>query len=375
MKTIAFNMVGISDSNLVGSTKYIQRLLLEMLNRNLDFKYVFYFQEHIDVTLFGIDEGREDITVIRVPSMLSRWKRMLFFQTSFYKYLKPVDVFYSPDTYLPLFARGKKIITLHDLLPFSFKKKHSLARRLFIVSFTRVMAKIAEHILTVSEYSRNDIIKFLNVRKEKVSIIYNFIIPNEKVVRGHSMTNGTIGLKDRLIEIKSPYICTVSSLQPGKNLQGLIKGFSKFHEVYPTYHLYICGGKGWGYEMLYELVKVLNAEDFIHFTGYLKDEELDKLYTGCDAVAYVSFFEGFGIPPLEGFIHGKPCVASNVSSLPEVVGKAGVLINPYAPDSIAAGLCEIIENKSNYLQFIREQIKKFDPEIETDKFISLLQKI
>ncbi len=259
------------------------------------------------------------------------------------------------------------------MLPVSFTKKHGVVRRKFIIAFTKLISKLVSHIVTVSEYSKNDILKYLNKRDSDVSIIYNFIGEKETVIEGKTIgQDGNILTKEGPLHLNQPYICTVSSLQPGKNLGSLIKAFHTFHKRYPNYHLYLCGGKGWGYQVLFDLVRELNASDYIHFTGYIKDEELDKIYSGCEGVAYVSYFEGFGIPPLEGFYHGKTCVASIVTSLPEVVGNASVLDDRYDIQSISSGLMEMIIRKEEYDDEIEKQKKKFNPQKETNKFINLL---
>lgn len=373
MKTIGFDLTCVSSSKIVGSDKYIQRLIKQMMTRELGFKCVFYIQKQVDPKVFGINEKNKDVLVIKVPTLTNPIKRILFQQTLFYFYLKKMDLMYSNGTYLPLFANCKKIITLHDLLPFAFKKKHSLLRRLFIVEFTKIISKRVCHVITVSENSKKDILKYLKKKEEDISIVYNFINPDEEVIRGKECVNNIISTTEGDMPLNKPYICTVSSLQPGKNLANLIKAFIKFHNAYPKYTLYICGGKGWGYQELFDIVKDNKAQDYIKFTGYVSDAVLDTIYSDCEAVAYVSYFEGFGIPPLEGFHHGKPCVASNTTSLPEVVGKAGVLVDPYDVDSISNGLNQVISNKI-CIKEINNQRDKFNFAIETNKFIRIMNK-
>lgn len=372
MKTIAFDLSFISSEDLVGSAKFIQRLLKEMLKRNLDINYIFYIQKHIPPELFGIDVNRKDIEIILLPKLISRFRRIIFQQTAFYFYQKKCDVLYGYCTYLPLFGKGNKIITLHDMLPFSFTKKHGWFRRKFIIGFTKLISLFVSHIITVSDYSKNDIMHFLNKKKEDISIIYNFIGNDEVVVQGKETQEGKIKTKEGSVLLKKPYICSVSSLQPGKNLNSLIEAFVLFHKKNESYHLYLCGGKGWGYRELFNLVEKLEANEYIHFTGYISDEELDKVYSESEGIAYVSYFEGFGIPPLEGFYHGKPCVASNTTSIPEVVGKAGVLVDPYDIQSITNGLEEMVSRKNEFSTEITKQLSKFNADIETSKFISIL---
>ena len=193
MRTIGFDLTFISSSNLVGSSKFIQRLLKEIMRGEYGCKYIFYLQKGIDAALFNIDESRADVEIVRVPRLVGRVKRILFQQTLFYGYLRKSDVIYNFCTYLPLFCRAKKIITLHDMLPFAFTKKHSLMRRLFIVDFTKLIARRAAHIVTVSQNSKNDIIKYLGKEESDITVISNFIGRDEAVIKGEKAQDGTIG--------------------------------------------------------------------------------------------------------------------------------------------------------------------------------------
>lgn len=376
MKRIAFDLTPISTDNIVGSAKFVQRIIHRLMAMETGFSYIFYLQKHINPALLGIEGGRKDVEIIFVPSLRSRFKRILFQQTLFYFYIKKSDIIYSYCTYIPLLARAKRIITLHDLLPFSFNKKHSWFRRNFIKAFTKLASARANHIVTVSEYSKKDIMHFLNKEENKITVVYNFIGAEEDVIKGRKLgEDRKIATKEGPMTVCKPYICTVSSLQPGKNLASLIKAFYMFHKHNPKYHLYICGGKGWGYKELYTLTSELNLMHYVHFTGYIKDEELDKVYSECDAVAYVSYFEGFGIPPLEGFYHNKPCIASNTTSLPEVVGDGGILVDPYDVESIATGLFKVLNSEKDFSHSIKKQIEKFSSEKEIIKIIDLFNQI
>ena len=116
-------------------------------------------------------------------------------------------------------------------------------------------------------------------------------------------------------------------------------------------------------------------EKYVFFSGYLDDVSLSTLYSYSKGIIYVSFYEGFGIPPLEGFYHGKSCVASNVSSIPEVVGEAGYLVDPYDIKSIAGGMDLLVDDIEGRVRFIPEQLKKFIPENQIKKIIGLFNSL
>ena len=115
----------------------------------------------------------------------------------------------------------------------------------------------------------------------------------------------------------------------------------------------------------------MHIEDKVFFLGYLDDKKLSTLYSACIGVAYVSFYEGFGIPPLEGFYHNKVCIASSTSSIPEVVGKAGILVNPHEISSIYLGLKLFLKEKEKLTKYIPEQLRKFNPQKQIQVFNDL----
>lgn len=374
MKSIGVNLISFRDSNLIGPGKFAQRLLLQLQKSDnaCNYKFIVYMQEGVSQEAFSIPNN-DKWEIVRVPKLKNGIVRMIFEQTLFYKYLKNPDILFSPNGTMPLFVRMKSVITIHDMLPFILKKKHSFLHRTYLKFTTSIYAKFASHIITVSNNSKNDIIKILNVNDSKISVVYNFLIKNEKtIIESYAKANTIYNKQGSPIKLKEPFLCTVSSLHPGKNIEGLIRGFALFSNKNPDMNLYIVGKKMWNYESIYSLVKKLNMSNRVFFTDYLTDEELAKVYTMSYGIIYVSYFEGFGIPPLEGFYHNKPCVVSNTSSLPEVVGNAGVYVNPYDSNSISEGISELKNKYDYYVSNIPEQINKFDAEEQIKKFMNII---
>ena len=313
-KIVAFNLIAFHDTKAIGTLVFTQRLLKE-LDKNIsnkNYKFVFYIQKHIDIRNIFIMKNCE-MEVIKVPSLRTAIKRIVFEQTLFYFYQKRTDVFFTPTLSLPLFAFGKKILTLHDMVPFLVEGKYSKLRNIYIKLTTKLFSMKSDVIITVSDNSKNDICKILSIPTNKVVVIYNFIPADEVVLKQSDFNVKQIA--------KFPYLLTVSTLQPAKNLDRLIEAFSCLLELYPEYKLYIVGNKGWGYEHLYKISERLGVQDSVIFTGYLNDEELAYMYEHCDGVVYVSLYEGFGIPPLEALACGTTVICSNSTSIPEVCGE------------------------------------------------------
>lgn len=367
---VAINLIAFNDVKAVGTLVYTRRLLSELLkieNVDKDVQFVVYAQRHIDLTAFALPVNRS-ITIVRVPTMRSAIKRILFEQTFFYLYLRYCDVFFTPTLSMPLFARGKKLFVLHDMVPFVIPGKYSYIRLKYIKAITKLYANVCDRLITVSNNSKQDIIKFLKIKPDKISIVYNSIPFNEPLV------NVDVDLSFlNQSHINRPFFLTVSTLQPAKNIDGLIKAFAVFSKLHPQYFLYIVGNKGWGYKPLFDLTKELDMECRVKFLGYVNDENLAALYQGCEGVLYVSLYEGFGLPPLEGFYHGKACVASNTSSIPEVVGEAGLLVDPYDQQSIVEGMECFITVKSELEQKIPQRVDQFNPQTIAKQFLNILR--
>lgn len=369
-RVVAINLISFSNTKSVGTFVFTKRILTELLkNNSLNFLFIIYLQKGISPNDFGIPNS-VNVQIVEVPSFKSSILRILFEQTFFYLYLKKCDVFFTPSLSLPLFVRGKKVLTIHDMIPFWDKKKYSCFIRYYVICMTYLAAKVSDKIVTVSKCSKCDIIRLLKIRPSKISVIYNFILDDEPVVR--SQNNAFVDLENgKRLNLNVPFFLTVSTLQPAKNIDGLINAFSLFVQENSSYYLYIVGNKGWNYSNLFDLVASKRLNDRVIFTGYLNDEKLSSLYSKCVGVVYVSYYEGFGIPPLEGFFHGKVCVASNLSSMPEVVGNAGVLVDPYDICSIKEGMNLLISMKKQLERYIPIQLRKFAPQKQIQKLLSL----
>lgn len=371
-KVIAINLISFSDTKSVGTFVFTKRLLHEIFKREVhNVSFVIYIQKEVSIVDFCIPDI-ETVNIVRVPHFKKSFWRIIFEQTLFYFYQYRCDVFYTPSLSLPLFACGAKILTIHDMIPFWDKKKYSWLIRKYVVFMTYCTAMRAKKIVTVSESSKSDVIRYLKIDDSKIHVIYNFVSNNEIVVQKQDYCQSILHYsQDKYLNLNVPFFLTVSTLQPAKNIDGLIDAFYLFHLENPSFYLYIVGNKGWNYQNLFTKVKNNNLEDCVIFTGYLDDNKLSILYSKCIGVVYVSFYEGFGIPPLEGFYHNKCCIASNTSSIPEVVGKAGILVDPYDTKAICKGMKIFVEKRKDMMMYIPEQLRKFSPENQIRKLLDL----
>lgn len=253
-----------------------------------------------------------------------------------------VDVFHCQ--YMgPPYTRKPYVVMIHDIIheyrpEFYPKYLCYMMRMLYPMS-----AKRASRILTVSESSKRDIVKYFKVPEEKVVVTYNAAPEDFRPVTDQDKIRQTL----LRYGVTSEYILYVGRLEPRKNISRLI---SAFHELKKktkiNQKLVIVGMKYFQSETIFETVNELNLEDEVIFTGRVEDADLPDFYSGAKLFVYPTIAEGFGIPPLEAMACGTPVITSNTSSLPEVVGDAGILVNPYNTKDLANAIYKVLSDKT-----------------------------
>ena len=252
------------------------------------------------------------------------------------------DIYHGPDFALPPIGKKlSKVVTVHDLafLEHPEYAVPSLANYLKKVVPEAVAA--ADVVCTVSQEVSRTLIKHFSTPPEKLTVVPNGVSPYF-----HRITDPIILAATRnKFALKHPLVLGVGTLEPRKNHLGLIKAFytAQKKKNGPAM-LAIAGGKGWLYEETQQLVQELKLEKKVRFLGRVSDLELVTLYSMADIFAFPSFFEGFGVPPIEAMACGAPVITSNTSSLPEVVGDAALLIDPHKPDELAHAITRLLEN-------------------------------
>lgn len=252
------------------------------------------------------------------------------------------DLLHCPHYNIPYFYKGRMVVTIHDLT--------HLAHRDFVPNrlaycYARFMLKAAaQHacqIITVSEFSKNCIRKTLNVPAEKVHVI-SYGIPRRMDPGGCP----NIAAIEKLA-ITKPYVLFVGLLKPHKNVQALVRAFKLLPEHLRNSHQLVIAGKlDSGYPAVRQLSKEVALGERVVFTGHVTDEQLCALYARAKIFALPSLNEGYGLPVLEAMAYGVPVVVSNVSSLPEVAGEAGILVDPRDDQSISKAIERLLTDET-----------------------------
>ena len=251
-----------------------------------------------------------------------------------------LDLLHSPDFIPPFRRRFKSVITVHDL---AFLLYPHLLTRESAHYYGQIdqAVRSADHIIAVSESTKRDVTRLLGAPEDRVSVIHEAINPCFQVMADRVAVEAARvkhGLPER-------YIVFVGTIEPRKNLPTLFKAMRILADQYsPGVALAVIGEWGWLYDDVLQTYEKLRLQDVVRFLGHVDASELVALYNGAAALAYPSYYEGFGLPPLEAMACGAPVVASNTSSMPEVIGDAGLLVSPDDAEAIAVALWRLLSD-------------------------------
>jgi glycosyltransferase involved in cell wall biosynthesis len=258
------------------------------------------------------------------PSWFVR-RRWMNFRHSKENLLGEVDIVHSTAFTMPLVSKPKTVVTIHDLSIFIYPQHHTEANYQFVTRNVHQAARRANFIIAVSESSKREVMRFLHMPEEKIGVVYEAAgdIFHQKC------PSDTVAMIKNKYKINKRYFLSVGSLEPRKNLGRALVAFKALIEMKKAdYQFVIAGGKGWKNEAFYNLIRKLDIDEHLVFTGYVPEEDLPALYQGADVFVYPSLYEGFGLPVIEAMASGVPVITSNTSSLPEVAGDAALLVRP-----------------------------------------------
>ena len=259
------------------------------------------------------------------------------------KKLKP-DLVHYPSFNSSLYSPIPFVVTIHDLIYYLYPDAcPNKLGYLYAKTMLKYVARKSKLVIAVSFSSKKDIVKYLKIPEEKVCVIYHGISK-----KYHPIKNPENFLKKYNLPVN--YILYIGNHEPRKNIIGLIKAYSisKFKN---DYFLVIGGKKDPRRKKTYEVVKELSLEDKVIFTDYIVEEDLPAIYSAAKLFVFPSFYEGFGLPPLEAMACGTPVICSNATSLPESVGDAAITVEPGDNNGLAKAIDKVLS-----IQVLREEL-------------------
>lgn len=265
----------------------------------------------------------------RLPLPLERWTG-------------PINLLHAPDFTLPPTRRGTRtLLTVHDLSFVRAPDTTTPGLRAYLNQVVPRSVERADHVLADSEATRQDLIELYGTPAAKISVLYSGVDDQFAPVTDAAALQD---VRRRYGIGQGPYIFSLGTVQPRKNYARLAEAFHRLNR--PDLKLVIAGGKGWLDGPLTEQIARLGLVKRVQFIGFAADADLPALYSAARVFAFPSLYEGFGLPPLEAMACGTPVVASNVSSLPEVVGDAGLLVDPHDVDALSVALARLLDDET-----------------------------
>jgi glycosyltransferase involved in cell wall biosynthesis len=258
----------------------------------------------------------------------------------------PLDVLHSPDFVLPP-TRARTLLTVHDLSFQLFDDVHLPKTRDYLRRALPHSLRRADAVIADSESTKRDLLRLMGLAERQVSVIYSGADPSFRPLAPEELA----GARERL-GLPARFLLHVGTLEPRKNLVRLVEAFARLGR--PELDLLLVGRRGWMDEPIFAAVARHGLGARVRCADFVADTDLPLLYNLCEAFVYPSLYEGFGLPPLEALACATPVVTSQVSSLPEVVGEAALLVDPYDTAAIAAGIARVLDDAELAARLRRE---------------------
>ncbi len=271
----------------------------------------------------------------------------------------PADIFHSPDFTLPPLSKAAGVVTIHDLSFLKIPECADPGLREYLTARVPPSVARAARVLADSENTRRDVIELLGAAPEKVSVVYAGVEPRFRPV----IDKQQLAAVSKRYQLPELFVLFVGTIEPRKNLSRLISAYSEMRRQTGLPHqLVLSGSKGWLYEDIFKEVTREGLEKDVQFLGFVADVDLPALYTLADLFVFPSLYEGFGLPPLEAMACGTPVVASNNSSLPEVLGDAARFVDAEDVTGLADAMATVLADgalRTRLAGLGREQAARF----------------
>ncbi len=358
--------IGVDASSLSRPLNGISRYTLEIcraITINPTFSLFLYSSDRIAAYASGLEKA-----TIRNKHWSSAIARQCWFETCLPTWIKQdnIDVFWQPTHRLPrwLPKQVARVVTIHDLVWKYAPQSMRWSRRLSEAFQMPFSLRAADNIVTDSQATANALVKEFNIALTKLAVV-----PLAARVKQSTETSDPAKL------VKKPYFLFVGTHEPRKNLLRLIQAYARLPSTLKdNVRFIIAGGKGWGRINIAEAIEAHALTDHVKILGYVDELTLSTLYANCLFLVMPSLYEGFGLPIVEAMSHGKPILTSNNSSMPEVAGDAGLLVDPFSTDSIYTGLEKMIADdklRNTLASKAKKNAARFDWHTSVEKLLNV----
>jgi len=333
---IAVNTRFLIPGTFEGFGHYTHELLSRMVTAHPEDVYDFYFDRRIPHQFLYTDQvhGHTLFPPARHPLLFYLWYQWTLRHTL--RKTGP-DVFFSPDSFMPLGLKIPAVITVHDVAHRHYPEGVSWAHRKYYDVFMPKFIREAKRIITVSRFSRDEILQYYPEAEGKVEVVYNGVGPEYAPLDENAQQE----IRD-WISAGTPYFLFVGAIHPRKNVAGLINAYAHYRRIHKTKtKLVIVGRKSWDYADVNQATQQSGVFEDIIFTGYVPMEKLAGITASALALCYISLYEGFGLPVAEAMQCGVPVIVTSGSAQAEVAGDAGIAVNPKDASAVAEAMATI----------------------------------
>lgn len=358
---IGIDIRSLSEGKLTGVEVYTTKLLQSLFEIDKKNEYILFYNSRKPapkvIKAFVAPNIR--LKAFSYPNKLLNFSFKFLKRPKIDELVGGLDVLFSPNIlFFAVSEKCKTVVTFHDLSFEAHKEFFTRWQRLwhFLVN-PRHYARKADAVIAVSESTKRDLVGIYNLPEEKVFAIHSGVDMNNF----DDVDNGDIEKAKEKYGIDSEYLLYFGTIEPRKNVETIIEAFDIFKSKTGAQHkLVIAGVKGWLYGRVFRKAERSKFKNDIIFTGFVSDEDKDPLFKGACLFVYPSFYEGFGFPPLEAMSMKVPVVTSNVSSLPEVVGNAAIMVDPYNVQDVVDAIGRGIMDEDLRKQLIKRGLERID---------------
>lgn len=365
--TIGIDIRMLARGNMTGIEEYTLELLENMLSLDRDIKYKLFYngwkKNKLDYEWLRLPNV--ELREFKIPNRLLDTSLRLCSLPKIDKMLGGVDKFFSPHIFLSATSkRCEKIVTFHDLSFEKYPQFYSSQKNFWHFSMNpRRQAEKADKIIAVSNSTKQDLVEIYKINPDKIRVIYSGL---SRQAKRDVLPQEKLYIKNKY-DLPENYILYLGTLEPRKNIVSLLNAFDKAKTAgmlkNSDFKLVIAGAKGWLYDDIFRTAQKFHSKNDIIFTGFIEEKDKPALYEMAKLFVYPSFYEGFGFPPLEAMARHTPVITSNISSIPEAVENAAMLINPSKPDEIKQAIEMVLTNKElsqRLSELGKERAQKFD---------------
>jgi glycosyltransferase involved in cell wall biosynthesis len=338
-----------SDYRAAGVSMYATRLLEHLPTAAPEYRYTAFVGRDAP-EIQGMHLAVSPVNTVRPPIRIGWEQTGLPLQAARAR----LDLLHCMVNVIPLLHTVPVIVTVHDLSFLRFPETFPRAKAIYLRLATRYSARSARRVIAVSDSTRRDLIELAGVQPERISVVhlgvddrYRRLPDDERAAFAATVFEGR------------PFMLYVGTLQPRKRVDLLIRAYARLRTRDAVPHaLALIGARGWMFDELFQLVHDLGLENDVRFVDYVTPEQLPLWYNAADVFVYPSVYEGFGLPVLEAMACGTPVVTSASSSLIEVVGDAGVTVEPESDEALAQGVGKVLEDRALHAELQQRGLRR-----------------